>query len=370
MKNLLIIGCFLIAQICFNSTLNAASSNFIKNDTGAAKARIIASYKIDDNGQAKLLTAIHFKFKNGWKIYAPGGDSAFSIPPSFNFNQSSNIDVNAIDVTWPPSIMQEENFGHETIRYAIYKDEVIIPIALETIDPQRATRLNVTINYGLCNDICIPVEQELSLQVAALEQDPQILYLIENALNPQKAAPQPEDPSKTNIEITLIKALLIAFLGGLILNIMPCVLPVLSIKLLSIVNHSGTEIKRIKEAYFATTLGIIFSFLILATITSTLKILGNSLGWGFQFQNPYFLIFLIIVLIIFTANLLDIFTIHFSSFINDVLNKKISKEEKKHHIFVPNFLSGILAVLLATPCSAPFLGTAISFALSQNITKI
>lgn len=94
--------------------------------------------------------------------------------------------------------------------------------------------------------------------------------------------------------------------------------------------------------------------------------MGNFLGWGLQFQNPYFLVFLIVILIFFIAEFLDIFVIDYNKLIANFLNKKINQGEKSKNIFIPNFLSGILAVLLATPCSAPFLGSAISFTITQQ----
>ncbi|MFM8186104.1 MAG: protein-disulfide reductase DsbD family protein, partial [Alphaproteobacteria bacterium] len=113
-----------------------------------------------------------------------------------------------------------------------------------------------------------------------------------------------------------------------------------------------------------------FCFIILALITYSIKSVGSNLGWGFQFQNPYFIIFLIIVLTLFTAELIGFFDLTYSQFLATILNKKITQKTSEKNIFVPNFLSGVLAVLLATPCSAPFLGSAISFALTQNFITI
>jgi suppressor for copper-sensitivity B len=135
---------------------------------------------------------------------------------------------------------------------------------------------------------------------------------------------------------------------------------------MSVINHSNASPQKIKFAFLATFLGIISCFFVFAGLAIIIKAMGDSLGWGLQFQNPYFLIFLVIILIFFIAEFLDIFTINYNQVIATILNQKIVESEKKKNIFVPNFLSGILAVLLATPCSAPFLGSAISFALTQD----
>ena len=180
---------------------------------------------------------------------------------------------------------------------------------------------------------------------------------------------QSPQTSATN-HSSIFYAILLAIFGGAILNIMPCVLPVLSIKLISVIKHSDARISRIRFAFLSTILGILFCFVIFVFFTYAIKLTGNSLGWGLQFQNPYFLIFLIVILMFFIANLLGVFDISFDQFLATILNKKISQTEEKKNIFIPNFLSGILAVLLATPCSAPFLGTAISFALVENFATI
>jgi len=164
--------------------------------------------------------------------------------------------------------------------------------------------------------------------------------------------------------------ILLAMFGGLILNIMPCVLPVISIKLISVLKHSGAPISKIRFSFFSTIIGILSCFIVLALFSYVIQSAGSSLGWGFQFQNPFFLIFLITILAFFIAELLGIFEITFSQFLATILNKKISEKEAEKSIFMPNFLSGVLAVLLATPCSAPFLGSAISFALTQDFLTI
>jgi suppressor for copper-sensitivity B len=149
-----------------------------------------------------------------------------------------------------------------------------------------------------------------------------------------------------------------------------CVLPVLSIKLISVIKHSDAPIARIRFAFLATICGILSCFFAFALLAAIIKFTGNSLGWGLQFQNPYFLISLIVILVLFLGNLLGFFEINFNQFLSTILNKKITEGEDKKNIFIPNFLSGVLAVMLATPCSAPFLGSAISFALTQNFAVI
>jgi suppressor for copper-sensitivity B len=162
----------------------------------------------------------------------------------------------------------------------------------------------------------------------------------------------------------LLVILGLAFLGGLILNLMPCVLPVLSMKVLSVVGHGGAEAAAVRRGFLATAAGILFSFLVLAGGAIALKSVGAAVGWGIQFQAPLFLIAMSAILVLFAANLFGLFEIPLPGFAGQAAaagpGKSISGA----------FATGAFATLLATPCSAPFLGTAIGFALSRGPGEI
>jgi len=157
------------------------------------------------------------------------------------------------------------------------------------------------------------------------------------------------------------RMLLFAFIGGLILNLMPCVLPVLSIKILSVLKHKESTKKKILVSFLSSAFGIIFSFWILAVVLIALRCSGQSIGWGIQFQYPPFLVFLIMVLLFFAANLWGVFEIN----LPHSWAKKLSIKRFDND-FAEHFLTGAFATLLATPCTAPFLGTAIGFALARS----
>jgi suppressor for copper-sensitivity B len=163
---------------------------------------------------------------------------------------------------------------------------------------------------------------------------------------------------------TLGLILLFGLLGGLILNVMPCVLPVLSIKLLSVIKHSGSSKSKIAASFLVTALGIISSFITLALLVIGLHAAGMNVGWGFHFQEPVFIIALVIILTFFTANLWGFFEIRMP----DISDKAYKKSSENSHL--GHFLAGVLATVLATPCTAPFLGTAVSFALSRGSFEI
>lgn len=159
--------------------------------------------------------------------------------------------------------------------------------------------------------------------------------------------------------------LFIAFVGGLILNIMPCVLPVLSLKIMSVMRHGGGHNATVRQEFLATASGILFSFLCLATVTLLLKISGHAVGWGVQFQNPYFLIGLIGILTLFSCNLFGFFEFRLPSPLSSLGGISPHRES-----LIGSFLEGSLVTILATPCTAPFLGTALAFALSQGVLEI
>lgn len=172
----------------------------------------------------------------------------------------------------------------------------------------------------------------------------------------------PDIEGNTPITISeFLWIILIAWLGGLILNIMPCVLPVLSIKLMGIVKYSHYSPGKIRLSFLVSAAGIVTSFGLLALIVLALKQAGHSIGWGFHFQQPYFIIFLILVLSLFAANMWGLLTISLPISTSTTSSKSF---------WVEHFLTGMMATLLATPCTAPFLGTAVSFALSHGTLEI
>ncbi len=164
---------------------------------------------------------------------------------------------------------------------------------------------------------------------------------------------------------TILMILGLSILGGFILNLMPCVLPVLSIKLFSILSHSGEKVKRVRLSFLSSAAGIIFAFIAIGTTIIALKASGMTVGWGIQFQQPWFLIFMTILMMAFAFNLWGLFEIRLPSWVS-----QLSTRSESIHGLSGDFLQGVFATLLATPCSAPFLGTAIGFALTQTWIEI
>lgn len=169
----------------------------------------------------------------------------------------------------------------------------------------------------------------------------------------------PQNTAKIETE-ALPVLLLFAAIGGLILNLMPCVFPILSLKALSVLkmNDKG-DIKHARQSALSYTAGIIASFSVLAIILIVLKASGAQIGWGFQLQSPIVITFLAWLMILIGFNLLGFFEL---KTIGGSLAGKISNNNSNSG----SFLTGVLAVLLATPCTAPFMATAIGASLTQG----
>jgi len=158
--------------------------------------------------------------------------------------------------------------------------------------------------------------------------------------------------------------LLFAFVGGLILNAMPCVLPVLSIKILSMLQNLEDQ-KSIRRSFISTSVGIISSFILLAISFMFLRYLGINIGWGMQFQQPIFLMIIGLILLFFSFNLFGFFEIPIPNFIN---TKRISELQLNN--YTRDFFNGFFATVMATPCSAPFVGTALTAAFTQSFVMM
>ncbi|MDY0416727.1 protein-disulfide reductase DsbD family protein [Enterobacter sp. 170198] len=159
------------------------------------------------------------------------------------------------------------------------------------------------------------------------------------------------------------KMVLFALLGGLILNLMPCVLPVMGMKLNSIL-HAGSDRRTIRLRFLATSAGIMTSFMLLAAMVTALKLAGASLGWGIQFQNRWFIGLMVTVTFLFALNLFGTFEMLLPSAAAGRLATAGGAG------ISGSFCEGMFATLLATPCSAPFLGTAVAFALGAPLYSL
>jgi thiol:disulfide interchange protein len=163
----------------------------------------------------------------------------------------------------------------------------------------------------------------------------------------------------------LATMLLFAFLGGLILNIMPCVLPVIALKILSFVKQSGEKPGRVRNLGLVYGLGVVVSFLILAALAIGVQQAGGLANWGDLFRHPKVQLAMTVLVTLIALNLFGLFEITLSSRATGAASDLASRQG-----FSGAFFNGVLATILATPCTAPFLGVALAFALAQSALVI
>jgi thiol:disulfide interchange protein len=175
------------------------------------------------------------------------------------------------------------------------------------------------------------------------------------APRPEKAAAQ--TPAPIEDDITLWRALLLAFAGGIVLNLMPCVFPVLSIKALGLLKHSDLSSAQKRAQGVAYVAGVLASFSLLAVAMIVIKNLGAQAGWGFQFQSPYFVLGVAYLIFVVGLSLSGVFALGGPANLGAGLASRSG--------YSGSFFTGVLATIVATPCTAPFMGAALGFALTQ-----
>ena len=159
---------------------------------------------------------------------------------------------------------------------------------------------------------------------------------------------------------SLWQMLLYAFIGGLILNIMPCVLPVIALKILGFVGQSREAPGRVRQLGLIYAAGVLVSFAVLAGLVIGVKAAGHKAGWGMQFSNPQFIVILTVLVTLVALNLFGVFEVTLSGRVMGAAGGLASQ-----HGAAGAFFNGVLATILATPCTAPFLGAALGFAFAQ-----
>jgi thiol:disulfide interchange protein len=229
------------------------------------------------------------------------------------------------------------------------KDETV------TANPKELTGLLLLTN-NRAYELVVPSGSPKPAKVAPSETPA-------SATTSSAAGNSPAGPNSANpaspLKTGLLQAAALAFLGGLILNLMPCVFPVLFIKGLSLVQSGGEERHKLRNHGLVYTLGILVSFWVLVSVLLGLRSAGSHLGWGFQFQSPVFLSLMAALLFFLGLSLAGQFEIGLT--LTSAGGSLAAKQG-----YTGSFFTGVLAVIVATPCTAPFMGVALGYALSQT----
>ena len=222
-----------------------------------------------------------------------------------------------------------------------------LPVVKNTINYSSDNKI-ITANFNFDNDLILDKKFPLEVIITDLNHNFKKILDVEMVNN-----------------LTVLKSnesyiyyILISLLAGLILNIMPCVLPILSIKLMSVFS---THENNARVSFITTAIGIISSFVLLGLIFMFLQYLSFSIAWGMQFQQPYFLIFITLVIFLFMMNMFGQFEISLP-----IQLSNLTYFGNSNNKFFKDYFNGFFATLMATPCSAPFVGTAITAAFTQS----
>lgn len=322
-----------------------------QNQTDKVDSTFISESVMINNYQP-FEVLIKFEMKNGWHIFAQDpGDIGRPTQVEWNLPEGYKVE----DVTWSrPERFETDGIVQYGYAKTAYYRAKIVPVDR----PEPSIELGVDVSWLACKDECIPEKfsRSLRFKVTKLNPAPSKLWREENqrAEKSFQAKTQAE-----NEEYNFLLVLLMAFGGGLILNFMPCIFPILTIKAISLVqsryNHRAMRVESL--LYLA---GVVASFLIVASILVVLRAQGEHIGWGFQLQSPIFVSIILIVFVLVFLMLLDVVNIR-----NPFANKigRISMKRRRLNAFV----TGFFAVLIASPCTAPFMGIAIGYTLTQPV---
>ena len=265
---------------------------------------------------------------------------------------------------WPAGVdHSDEYFG----TVVVYFNQVELPIALARPDGTART-ITLRSEFQGCkeNGICYPVMQR-SVPVDLDPSTPEQLAAAAKTFVAAKPAVAVADASADNAlrstppaigALGILGALLFAVLGGIVLNLMPCVLPVLSLKVIGLA-ESGESTAKARSHALWYTLGVLVSFAVVGLLVIALRATGSALGWGFQLQQPGFVAILVYVLFAVGLSLSGVFTI--GAGLAGVGQGLAGKSGR-----AGDFFTGVLACIVASPCTAPFMGPALAFAFAAS----
>ncbi len=360
----------------------------VSNEMPYVTAKLLADTTAIQPGKPFKL-GVELTMKSGWHTYyKESGDAG--LPSKITWHLPAGFTAGPI--LW----QKPEKFNDSGIITYGYKDQTLIGATITPPPTFNAEKVDfkADVKWLSCAEICVPGGTSVSLSMpleksgsmAAAANAEQFSKLgFEGSVKELgssntsstdggavSSATRPRAPDggasilnqKFNVEgsaekpQSLLAYLALALIGGMILNVMPCVLPVIAIKVLSFFEQARDEPARVRLLGLTFTAGIISSFLVLAAIVIAIQATGRTVGWGFQFQYPGFLIAMSALVLLFAMSLFGLFYVSVPG------QTKVDQLANKEG-YSGTFFKGVLATILSTPCTAPFLGTALGFAFAQ-----
>jgi thiol:disulfide interchange protein len=299
----------------------------------------------DAPGDGRVRVAVLLETAPGWHVYGPDpGDTGLPTRIELSAERAS-----LEPLAWPPTRTRVD----DGLTSHTYEGAVILPSAVRFAGaaPPEPT-LRAVVEVLACREECIPARLELRRRLDVPGPEGSAERELFASLAPAESALP-----------GLAGAVALALLGGLLLNAMPCVLPVLALKLATFAELARLPRGALRAHALAYSLGVLSSMLVLALGVIALRAGGEAVGWGFQFREPRFVTGLAALLVAFAANLFGAFEIRGGPARLASLGAQACGARR-------SFFDGLLVVALATPCSAPFLGTAVGFALAGSAVSI
>ena len=286
---------------------------------------IVHAELVVEQNAPELKLAVVLHHPDGWHTYYKNSGDA-GLPTELKWTLPKGF--SAGDIDWP----KPQTFSEGNLKTYGYTGEVKLPVVISHPAGSEA-QIKVKASWLVCKDVCVPETQELSI------------------------AGTTPDTALRRYDKSLLITISLALLGGLILNLMPCVLPVLSLKALALVKKSGKARQHTAWHGISYTLGILASFAVLAAILLILQKTGQAVGWGYQMQFPAFVGFLIYLLFAVGLSLSGAFHL-------PVLLGGVGADLANEGSLRGSFFTGVMAALVATPCTAPFMASAVGAALT------
>lgn len=353
------LGLFLLLGQSQAQAENTVKEKAISIQLLSDKAEItLANESADAEGP---LLGVQIEADAGWHFYWAGIGTEL-LEPTLTWELPEGYSVEAVNHPEPTLFDYGGILGYgydgRTVflyRFVREKDSVI------EYGLGGALEVSATVDYVLCKEVCIFGSESVSLEWRISEEDKASgTSEFLNGLSKREASKDTQSLENRFLEMGIIGWFIAAFLGGAILNLMPCVLPVLSIKVFSLIEHAGGDSSKRVIHGLMYTLGVILSFVVLAIVLMGLRSLGEDVGWGFQLQDPYFITFLIILFFLLGLNMLGMFEI--GSSLARLSNAAVSNRSD----WVGSFNTGVLAAVVGAPCVGPFIGGVSGIALQVN----
>lgn len=313
-----------------------------------------ASVAIDvpvSNTQSRPHTEFAATFKKARSELPKGHEGITAEQNSELITLKVKTDQNVTRATFFPNDLDQIDYKVEATIAPIEGQTGQYQVVLKSIAPLNTIKGVVALysdhdthHFTEAYDISLPVVEKTDYSVAMADEIPTLT------------------PNTHEFQGGFFLALGLAFLGGLILNLMPCVLPVISFKILSFVKMAGESRSLIFRHGVAFSIGVLVSFWTLAGVLLILQSYGRSVGWGFQLQEPLFVAILAAIIFVFGLSLFGVFELG-AGFASKAGQAQVKTSGKTEGLKA-SFFSGILATAVATPCTGPFLGTAIGFAVT------